>query len=142
MPSMPLSLLHSRRSCMQSNMLAPALTKILDTHRSQARHSKASMITHLQVSLTNSSTALYGCVNVTATGSSAGGCNTTNVTSASFTFQAGERVTSMTLWPGYNAQGVANQRAGAVNFKTSLVSLPLQHLLLELIARARNIEKL
>ena len=77
---------------------------------------------NLQVSLTNGSNVLYGCVNVTATGSGGGGCNTTNVTSASFTFQPGERVTNMTLWPGYNAQGEADQRAGAINFATSLVS--------------------
>lgn len=77
----------------------------------------------LQVSLTNGSNVLYGCVNVTAAGDGGDGCTGSNVTQGKFTFQSGERVTNMTLWPGYDAQGRSNQRAGYVSFRTSLVGL-------------------
>ena len=76
----------------------------------------------MQASLSDGREVLFGCVNVTQTEAGSGGCNDTNIRQADFEFLPGETVTNLTLWPGYNTAMEPNQRAGAMNMVTSMVS--------------------
>ena len=76
----------------------------------------------MQASLSDGRQALFGCVNVTQTQAGSGGCNDTNIRQADFEFLPGETVTNLTLWAGYNTAMEPNQRAGAMNMVTSMVS--------------------
>ena len=76
----------------------------------------------MQASLSDGREVLFGCVNVTQTEAGSGGCNDTNIRQADFEFLLGETVTNLTLWAGYNTAMEPNQRAGAMNMVTSMVS--------------------
>lgn len=80
----------------------------------------------LQASLTDGTNVSYGCVIVTSSGQTTPGCTSNDTRSQSFVFQPGERVTNLTLWPGYSPQKVANQRGGAINLVTSQVWSPTE----------------
>jgi hypothetical protein len=74
--------------------------------------------------MTDGSQVLYGCISVEKSGAQTSwGCNDPDIRSQNFAFQPGERVTSLTLWPGYNPQKVPNQRGGALSLVTSRVSI-------------------
>ena len=72
----------------------------------------------LQAGLTDGRQFLFGCVNTT-TDPTFVGCQDATISTATFIFQPGERITAMNLWAG--GRTTAQPRGGAVNFNTSLV---------------------